>query len=167
MILAIDASTKSSGVAVFDKNKLVYYDCFTSYSTDVINRIQQMIKRLDEVLTSYSIDTIVIEEVRPDQGDQNIKTMKALFWLQAAIAFLLHDKYSKIKIEYVYPSEWRSACGIKTGKGILREELKKADIKFAKDTYQIDVNDDIADAVCIGHAYLNPPITSKMLTFGR
>ena len=66
MFLAIDASTKSTGIAVFDNSNLVYYDCFTAYSSDVITRIQNMTKRLDEVLTSYSIDTIIIEEVRPD-----------------------------------------------------------------------------------------------------
>ena len=80
---------------------------------------------------------------------------KALFWLQASLAFLLHDEHSEVKIEYVYPSEWRQRCGIKTGKGIMREELKKADIAFVKETYNIDnINDDIADAICIGHAYL-------------
>ena len=166
MFLAIDASTKSTGIAVFDNSNLVYYDCFTAYSSDVITRIQNMTKRLDEVLTSYSIDTIIIEEVRPDQGEENPKTMKALFWLQAAIAFLLHDKHPQVKIEYVYPNEWRHQCGIKTGKGIFREELKKADIKFVNETYGINIqNDDIADAICIGYAFLHPVV--KEVKFGK
>lgn len=165
MFLALDASTKSTGVAIFDNDSLIYYDCLTSYSSDVINRIQNMVKKLNEVLASYPIDVIVIEEVRPDQGEQNSKTMKALFWLQAAIAFLLHDKYPNIRIDYVYPNEWRHQCGIKTGKGICRAELKKADIKFVQDTYKIDTtNDDIADAICIGYAYLHP--TVKEIKFG-
>lgn len=164
MILAIDASTKSTGIAIFDDRKLLHYDCFTAYSSDVINRIQVMVKRLDEVLTSYSIDTIVIEEVRPDQGEQNSKTLKALLWLQAAIAFLLHDKHNKVKIEYIYPSEWRHDCGIKTGSGLRREQLKAADMQFVKDNYGIDVNDDIADAICIGHSFLH---SKKVINFGR
>ena len=56
-------------------------------------------------------------------------------------------------MEYVYPGTWRKDCGIRTGRGIKREALKKADIQFVKDNYNIDVNDDIADAICIGHAY--------------
>ena len=36
--------------------------------------------------------------------------------------------------------------------------VKQADIKFVKDKYNLDVNDDIADAIGIGYAYLNPPI---------
>jgi hypothetical protein len=76
-------------------------------------------------------------------------------WLQAAIAFMVHDNFPNIEIIYVYPSEWRSNCGIKTGQGIKREELKKASIDFSKKYYKIDVNNDIADAVGIGHSYVN------------
>lgn len=170
MFLAIDASTKSSGVAIFENNKLITYDCYTSASTDVIKRIQCMTKKIHELLLANpAIDTIVIEEVRPDQGETNSKTVKALFWLQASLAFLLHDEHSEVKIEYVYPSEWRQRCGIKTGKGIMRDELKKADIAFVKETYNIDnINDDIADAICIGHAYLKDKkeIPPKQITFG-
>ena len=46
-----------------------------------------------------------------------------------------------------------------------RAELKEADIAFVKDTYGIDnINDDIADAICIGYAYLHP--TVKEIKFG-
>ena len=76
-------------------------------------------------------------------------------WLQAAIAFLMHETQSKAEIEYVYPSEWRAKCGIKNGRGVRREAAKEHDIKFVKDTYNIIVNDDIADAICIGYSYSN------------
>ena len=36
-----------------------------------------------------------------------------------------------------------------------REALKVADINFVKETYNITVNDDIADAIGIGHAFVN------------
>ena len=167
MFLALDASTKSTGAAIFkDSGEVVQYSCFTSASTDVVKRIQIMVSYIDELLSKFCVDTIVIEEVKPDQGDSNPKTMKALFWLQAAIIFLLHDKYPKVEVKYVYPSEWRQQCGIKTGRGIFRQELKQADIQFVKDTYGIDnINDDIADAICIGYAYLHP--TFKEIKFGR
>lgn len=155
MFLAIDASTKSTGIAVFDNDNLIKYQCYTSAKTNVIDRIYQMTSNIDNLLSEYnSIDTIVLEEVRPDQGEYNSKTLKALFWLQAAFAFLLHDKYPMIKIEYIYPTEWRSLCGIKTGKGLFRQELKQSDIQFVNKTYNItNINDDIADAICIGYAY--------------
>jgi hypothetical protein len=76
-------------------------------------------------------------------------------WLQAAIAFKVHDDFPKVKIEYVYPSSWRAACGIHTGRGIKRESLKEADIAFAEKTYNLsNLDDDTADAICIGHSYV-------------
>lgn len=155
-ILAIDASTKSTGVAYFVDNNLIKYDCFTASSTDLIKRIQKIIKHLNDFMLENEVDKIIIEEVRPE-GDkvQNIKTHRALMWLQAAIAFLLHENFPKVTIEYVYPSEWRKACGIKTGRGRFRNEQKESDINFVKEQYNIIVNDDIADAIGIGHAYVN------------
>lgn len=72
--------------------------------------------------------------------------------MQASIAFLVHDKYNKTVIDYIYPSSWRAAIGIKTGRGIKRASLKEADIAFVEETFGITVNDDEADAICIGYA---------------
>ena len=154
-VLAIDASTKSSGWAVFDDTKLVEYGCITASSTDLVKRIQKVISELTIVLSKHKVDKIVLEEVRPEQGLQNIKTHKALMYLQAAIVFLVHDYFSKVEIDYTYPSEWRKLCGIKTGSGVRRDALKPKDIAFVQETYGITVNDDIADAIGIGHAYVN------------
>ena len=97
---------------------------------------------------------ILLEEVRPDTGfNSNTNVWKALTWLQAAIAFLVHEKYSKTEIEYIYPSSWRSKIGIRTGRGVKRETLKEADIRYVKERFNIDVNDDIADSICINCAY--------------
>ena len=154
-ILAIDASTKSTGIALFEDTKLIKYDCITASSADLIKRIQKIVKGINAFVKGEVIDKIVLEEVRPEQGLQNIKTHRALMWLQAAIAFLFHEIQPKVEIEYVYPNSWRAACGIKNGRGIRRDFLKPLDIQFVKDTYNIDVNDDIADAIGIGHAYVN------------
>ena len=155
MLLSLDLSTKSSGWAVFDGEQLMDHGCYTSASTDMIKRIHIMIDGIQSLLDKYTdIDTIVVEEVRPEggYGVGNQKTHKALMWLQAAIAFMVHDFFSKIEIEYIYPSSWRATCGIKNGRGIVRSTLKEADIAFVKDKYGLDVNDDIADAICIGLA---------------
>lgn len=154
-ILALDASTKSTGWAVFDETKLVAHGCATASSTDLVKRIQKIISELTIILSNHKVDKIILEEVRPEQGLQNIKTHKALMYLQAAIVFLVHDHFSKAEIEYVYPSEWRKQCGIKTGSGVRRESLKEKDIEFVKNEYGLTVNDDIADAIGIGHAYVN------------
>ena len=161
MLLSLDLSTKSSGIAIFDNDKkLIDYTCITASSTDLVKRIYKIINDLKLFCQKYdNIDTVVIEEVRPEgnqYGVGNQKTHKALMYLQAALVFFMHDNCPKVKIEYLYPSEWRSRCGLHTGRGIKREELKKADIAFVKKLYNIEVNDDIADAIGIGYAYLSP-----------
>ena len=151
-ILSLDLSTKSSGWAYFKDGELKDHGCITSSSTDLIKRIYKMTEGIAEILNKYSIDKIIVEEVRPEggYGVGNTKTHRALMWLQAATAFLIHDKYSNIEIEYIYPSSWRATLGIKNGRGIKRTTLKEQDIQFVKDKYNIVVNDDEADAICIG-----------------
>lgn len=157
-ILSLDLSSKSSGWAIFEDNKLIDYGCITSASTDLIKRIYIMRDGIQEILNKYTIDKVYVEEVRPQGGfgTGNIQTHRALMWLQAAIAFMLHDFDKKIILEYVYPSTWRATIGIKNGRGIKRESLKQADIDFVKERYNISVNDDIADAICLGVSQLEP-----------
>lgn len=116
-------------------------------------------KKILEVVKQYPIDLIVLEEVHPETGSEikQLKTYKALMWLQAYINFLLYDYNSNIIIIYIYPSEWRKGCGIKSGKNKYRKDLKEEDIAFAKTILNSDedINDDVADAICIGYGYLN------------
>lgn len=153
-LLALDASTKSTGVALFEDNKLLDYKCITASSTDIIKRITKIINELVEYLNQNPVDKVILEEVRPETGT-NLNTYRALMWMQAAIAFMLHENFPRVKLEYVYPSEWRAACGIKTGRGVLRAEQKEYDIQFVRDKYSINVNDDIADAIGLGHSQVN------------
>lgn len=162
-ILSLDMSTKSSGWAMFENKDLKDYGCITSASTDLIKRIHVMTDNLKEILNNNKIDKIIVEEVRPDVGASNIQTHRALMWLQAALAFLVHDEFKTIEIEYIYPSSWRAKCGIKNGRGIKRETLKEADIRFVKENYGIDVNDDIADAIAIGHSQINESKDAGMI----
>lgn len=157
-LLSLDASTKSTGVAVFQEDQLIYYECITSSSTDVIKRINIMKDGIKKIIQKYNINKIIIEEVRPEGGSGvgNQKTHKALMFLQAAIAFLAHDDFNNLPIEYIYPSSWRAKLGIKNGRGIKRTSLKEADIEYVKNKYNIEVNDDIADAICIGLSYFIP-----------
>lgn len=154
-IMAIDGGTKSTGFAIFNDTKLEKYGCLTATSADLIKRIRKIIIELEQILKDNNIEKIILEEVRPEQGLQNIKTHKALMYLQAAIIFLLHERYSNIEVDFVYPSEWRKVCGIKTGRGIRRDSLKIKDIDFVSEQYNIQVNDDEADAIGIGYAYVN------------
>lgn len=155
-LLALDASTKATGCAIFGDKSLLGSSVITASSTDLIKRIHKMVDTIDELVSQLDIDIVVMEEVIPDHA-KNTNTFKALMWLQATIVIMLHDKHPKVKVEMLYPGSWRSTCGIRTGRGVKRESLKEADVRFANETYGLNItSDDQADAICIGHAYLHP-----------
>ena len=162
IILALDASTKNSGYAIFKEKELIKYGCIQSSKTNVIERILYMIKEIDKLITEYQVEKIILEEVLPkneayDDGAShhaNPKVFKPLMWLQGGINFMVHMNHKDLEIEYIMPNEWRAKVGIRTGRGVKRETLKSADIKFVYDTFGIEVNDDIADACGIGWAYI-------------
>jgi Holliday junction resolvasome RuvABC endonuclease subunit len=150
--LALDLSTKSSGYAVFEDKKLIEYGCITAASTNVWHRIDKMIIELDKILQYYQFSHIYIEDVYPEDVKGNLTVWKILTYLQGFVLHLL-DKYN-LKSTFLTASEWRSKCGIHTGRGIKRESLKAKDIAFVKNQFGLDVNDDVADAICIGCAAL-------------
>ena len=49
-LIAVDASTKSSGIAIYKHNILTDYTCITSTSTDLFNRIKVMTNGISELL---------------------------------------------------------------------------------------------------------------------
>ena len=63
-ILAIDASTKSSGWSVFKDEQLVDYGCIQSASTDLIKRIYIMKNGLEEVLNNQSKVCRILKRIR-------------------------------------------------------------------------------------------------------
>ena len=152
-ILSLDLSTKSSGWAIFDNGLLIESGCITSSSTDLLKRISAITDELKTIVEKHKQDKVIAEEVRPETGMHNLKTHRALMWLQGVVALMLYNYNKKLEMELIYPSSWRASIGIKTGRGIKRTTLKEKDIQFVKENYNLDVNDDEADAICIGYAH--------------
>lgn len=152
-ILSLDLSTKSSGWAIFDNGLLIESGCITSSSTDLLKRISAITDELKTIVEKHKPDKVIAEEVRPETGMHNLKTHRALMWLQGVVALMLYNYNKKLDMELIYPSSWRASIGIKTGRGIKRTTLKEKDIQFVKENYNLDVNDDEADAICIGYAH--------------
>lgn len=150
--LAIDASSKSTGIAIFTDSTLVYYECLKETSDDTYKRIENMAQRIGQIYDKYEPENVIMEQVLPQDVKHNQKIYKVLMYLQAAIVLELHKR--KAKVEFSVASHWRSICGIRTGAGIRRDTLKKASQTLVKSVYNIDVNDDISDAVCLGMAYI-------------
>ena len=83
---------------------LIDSGCIASSSTDLLKRINIMKNGLKEVVEKYKPDKVIAEEVRPENGMQNLKTHRALMWTQAAIALMLYDYNKKLEMELIYPS---------------------------------------------------------------
>ena len=151
--MAIDASSKSTGVAIFKDKKLVAHHLIAAAGSDSLARIKKMVSEIEILYKAWNVDTIIMEDVIPADVHNNLNVFKILHYLQAALVLMFHDHEQKV--EFYVSSEWRKKCGIRTGRGITRDMVKAADIKFVRDNYYLDVNDDIADAICIGHAYIH------------
>ena len=65
----------------------------------------------------------------------------------------IYECNSKIQIQFVGATEWRAAIKIRQGRGVKRDEVKSRDIQYVKEKYNITVNDDQADAICIFDSY--------------
>lgn len=150
--LAIDASTKASGVAVFNDNKLEKYKCIQCNNYNVLDRIDFMMEQIQDVYLQYAPQVIVMQDVLPEEVCHNQNVYKALIYLQAVLVTMFH-KYNRV-VKLVTASHWRKQCGIKTGRGITRDVLKRSSQNLIKGIYGIDVSDDISDAICIGLAEL-------------
>ena len=157
--IAIDASTKATGIAIFMNQELKEYKFITQSSKNVLTRIKNMTDTIEEIYKTYDGKEVqvIMEQVIPDnlndsKWTKNQNTFRALFYLQAAIVLMFHH-YDK-EVEFIGASSWRKQCGIKQG-GASRDLLKMRDVQFVKETYSLQVNDDVADAICIGHAKVN------------
>lgn len=149
-ILSLDLSTKSSGFALGQNGSLETHGCITASSRDVIKRIIKMRDQLSKIIKNNKIDKIVMQQVRPQY---NSHTNKVLMWLQAIIVVAAYEINPKIEYQFIGASTWRAALKIKQGRGVKREQLKPQDIQYVQNKYNIKVNDDEADAICIFDAY--------------
>lgn len=149
-ILTLDASTHSTGYAIGEEEQLQLHGCITAASRDIIKRIIKMRNQIQLLIKNNNIKKIIMQEVRPEFGSH---TNKVLMWLQAAIVISAYQIDSSIQFEFIGANEWRAALKIKQGRGIKRPSLKLQDIQYVKDKYDIIVNDDEADAICLFDAY--------------
>ena len=150
-ILFLDLSTKSSGWCIAENQKIIDYGCIVSAAGNVLKRITIITDEIQQLIDKYKIEKIVAEEVRTDY--QNVHTYKVLNWIQGVTLCKAFKLNPKVEYEFIQASSWRSSIGIHTGRGIKRDTLKQEDIKYVKNKYKIDANDDVCDAICLMDAY--------------
>lgn len=152
-IMSIDASTKSTGIALFENGKLIDYKNIVQSSTDTLNRIDAMSAEIEKYYVNNNPDIIVMEDVLPTDVGNNLKTFNPLHYLQAEVVLRLHRRKQAVTLMNV--NTWRRICGFAMGRYGTRDVMKKKSIEFIKKKYNIDANDDVCDAICLGWAYQN------------
>lgn len=149
-LLSLDLSTHSSGWAFGEEGQLKEHGCITATSRNVEERIIKMRQQIVSLIINTAPDKIIMEEVRPEV---NSHTNKVLMWLQGVIVIATYEYWKKCQIQFINASEWRAAIKIRQGRGVKRDQVKAYDIQYVKEKYDITVNDDEADAICIFDSY--------------
>ncbi len=141
-ILGLDTSTTSTGYAVLDNEKLISCGTIkTPKKADLLDKIIYIEEHIKQIIKAKEVDFIVIEDLAVTRSASTTKALAGLLY-----HLLTEFRKRELLVVQARPSTWRSVCGIK---GKCRKELKENAIQHVKDVYNIDVNDDEADSICI------------------
>lgn len=121
-ILGLDLSTHSSGVSIFENNKLIYNELISPNKNDsTFVRIVYTQNEIEKIIKKYNIDYVAIEDVAISVT-RNAKTCHDLLFLVGSICGLCNVYGIKWKI--FMPSHWRKLAGVYDEKHT-KEELKR------------------------------------------
>ena len=152
-ILALDNASQNMGVSLFDDGRLVYYSNLKFRDGLFDDRLVKIYSVLTEVLIkNWKPDYIVFEDV---QYQNNFNTYKKLSMLLGTI--VVAAKINNIPYEEIPPVRWRSHFQI-TG---TRAVVKTKAVDLVKTMYNVNVIDDIAEAILIGK-YASDNIVNKI-----
>ena len=129
---------------MFDNKELVAYGKLEvdKKEKNIIERMKQMISLIKLKINEHKPDFIVFEDT---QFQKSYKTYQELSQMQGVLMNVLFDL--DIGFEIVSPGTWRSYSKIK---GRKRIEQKLNTIQMIKDKYNLELSEDICDAIGIG-----------------
>lgn len=171
-ILSIDQARNGAwAVFDYDKKKLETYGTFSFNYRDytyakAILAIEELI---DSVIKTYDISVVFIEDI---QLRFNVQSFKKLAQLQGVLINLFEK--NEYLYDFIAPTQWQNYCkargrSTKEIKGKIKaleasgkKESKILSIQAVKDFYGIETeNDNLADAILIGHYAVNHYDISK------
>lgn len=151
-LIGIDSSTSKTGMSFFidgnykknlliDKHKV----------KDSGERFNDMVVSILDVLNIEKPQIIVIERMHTIRNADAFRKLCKLMGVVHGWCLMNGCDYIEMS-----PTEWRKAVNT-TDKKLprKRDELKQWSIDFVKRKYNLDVSDDVSDAICIGEAYIN------------
>ena len=152
-IIALDQASHKIGLSIYDDGKLVYYNLIEVVG-DFEVRLGKIFKMLNEtIIPFWKPDFLSFEDIQL-QND-NVSTFKMLSMVLGIceLAATLHG----IPHTETLNTVWQQKFYIKGGR---RDQQKKEVVKKVKEIYNIDVTDDIADAILLGN-YTAAKLESK------
>lgn len=173
MILGLDMATKKTGYSLLDEEANLYdYGVIRTINSEPRDRIKEIYDAIEEIINNNNITHIVLEDV-PVTSHNNLKTGKDLCILQGTILALCF-KYN-IQYSFYAPSSWRSIIGTYDGtrQGMKRDVQKQKAVDKINELYDLDfvynatetktrhTDDDKAEAICLGLAYIEDIRRSK------
>lgn len=152
-MVSVDSSTKKTGISLFINGELQETKLIdlSSCKEPTDERINMMGSALIILLSTWHPSMVYAEE--PKGHGSNLELVRKLAEVLGVIRGWCID--NSAEYHEVKPSEWRSYLGLKQGGKVKREELKRESIEYVRNKYNILVNDDVADSICIGDAMIS------------
>lgn len=156
--LGADLSTTSSGISVFDDERLIHYECLApkiNKKTPNIGKTEDwevrtyfIAQRLNEIFNEYNIEEAYCEDIPLKDGKPTIKKLGVVRG-----TFLAMCAIHNVNINPRQVSDWRQDAGFFDGtqEGMTRDEMKKKAIEEVERLFNIVVNDDIAESALIAY----------------
>lgn len=154
-LLSLDQATHITGWAVFEDGKLINQGKIEANHSDLGERLYYIKKEVISLIEKFDIDEVVYEDIQLQANvGNNVQTFKSL----AELFGVLYETFTELKIpnSATLATSWKSALGIK---GKRRDEQKRNAQTWVINNYCLQVSQDIADAICIGAAYLKKTTT--------
>lgn len=152
-VLALDASSNKSGIALFEDGKYIEHVLVDLHKNkNVMDRICQMVGQLVTYIHKFSPDLVLMEETLLNS---NIDTVKKLAYMAGGVMCACHE--AGIAFQFILPSEWRKKVGLEQSNKVKREMLKLESKMAVLKEYGLDVTDDESDAILIARSAFDLP----------
>lgn len=151
--LGIDESYKNFGIAVVNSNKeILQVKSFDFHGMKSKTAKRQFIAKLiKHAIKKYKPDIIVVERIR--LFSQKFLSANYIKATSALVATIVDNAFPQC-VYSVDTRSWKSRiCGSSKG---TKNGDKQVSVKYIRKTYNLELNDDQADAVCIalyGHLF--------------
>lgn len=158
-ILALDQATHTTGWCVFADNTILRYGALETQG-NLDKRINDTKLWLANMVEMWQPSKVVLEDIQLQEKKQNrnwenddgnsvmnVATFKTLAQLQGVLIDFLYE--NNIPYTLIHTATWREICHI-TGK--YRSDKKRSAQLKIKEWFDLNVSNDIADAICIAKA---------------